>query len=265
MKGLIDTHAHLSMLSRRGIPAEQRLSELFAGGFRGIIDIGTEAGDLSGRIAAFKQFGKIRFTAGIWPSGEAIEERASRAAELEGHIREAPEGYVVAVGECGLDRHWNTAENGADLAGERELLELQLDLARRLSLPVIIHSRDSAKETAEVLARHRDVTAVIHCFSYGYEEAKTFLDLGCFISFAGNATYKSAGSIREALAAVPLDRLLLETDCPYLAPVPHRGKAAEPGMVSETYRLASGLKSADHDYLAEEIGKNVVSLFRIDW
>jgi TatD DNase family protein len=102
-------------------------------------------------------------------------------------------------------------------------MEMQLELARRLNLPVIIHSRDAPEETAEILGRYGGVRGVIHCFSYARAELKTFLDMGYFISFAGNLTYKNAAAIRDACVAVPGDRLLLETDCPYLAPVPFRG------------------------------------------
>jgi TatD DNase family protein len=168
---------------------------------------------------------------------------------------------VVAVGECGLDRHWNTAASGVDPAAEGELLELQLDLAERRGLPVIIHSREAAAETAAILARYRAVRGVIHCFSYGISEARTFLDLGYYISFAGNATYKNAREIREALEYVPPDRLLMETDAPYMAPMPYRGKPGEPGMVAETYALAAELRKTAPDTLLEEIAGNVENIF----
>jgi TatD DNase family protein len=257
----IDTHAHLSLLSGRGIPAEARLTELCATGFGGIIDVGTEADDLRGRIGAFARFEKVRFSAGIWPSPEAISGRNGRVRVLAGEIAAAPPGLIVAVGECGLDRHWTTVESGVDLAAEGELLEMQLDLARHLNLPIIIHSRDAATETAGILAAYPGVRGVIHCFSYGIPEAKRFLDLGYHISFAGNATYKNAISIREALGFVPSDRLLLETDSPYLAPVPYRGKSAEPGMVTETYALAAELRAVPLESLKEQIASNVRELF----
>ncbi|MDR3160617.1 MAG: TatD family hydrolase [Spirochaetaceae bacterium] len=257
--GLIDTHAHLSMIADRGIPVEERLDELFAAGFGGIIDIGTKADDLRGRIEAYSRFEKVRFGAGIWPWEEAIAARAEQAAILERHIREAAGGLVAAVGECGLDRHWNKEE--ALIRGERELLEAQLDLAGRLGLPIIIHSREAAEETAEALSRYPGLRGVIHCFSYGVAEAKTFLDMGYYLSFAGTITYKNTAALREALLYVPGDRLVLETDSPFLAPVPHRGKPADPGMVAEVYRLAGELRKADPGELRERIAQNVQALF----
>ncbi|AEF85723.1 deoxyribonuclease, TatD family [Treponema primitia ZAS-2] len=267
---LIDSHAHLSMLDKLDLPAqkgpiidtETRIRELFAGGFGGIIDIGTEADDLSGRIGAFSRFERVRFSGGLWPTPEAIAGRGELVPQLEACIAAAPPGLVLAVGECGLDHHQELPPGTElDKAGEEELLEMLLDLAKRRNLPIIIHSRDAPKETAAILARRPDVIGVIHCFSYGKEEVRTFLDLGYYISFAGNLTYKNAPNLREALPFVPQDRLLLETDSPWLAPVPHRGKAADPGMVAENYTLAAELRGTAIRVMGEQIAENIEKLF----
>ncbi|MFP3090520.1 TatD family hydrolase [Treponema sp. TIM-1] len=259
--GLIDTHAHLSLLSDRGISPEKRLEELFSGGFGGIIDIGTAAHDLADRVAAFSRFDRIRFAAGIWPYPEAIAGRRELTAVLEQQIQKAPAGLLAAVGECGLDRHWNQAEAGADIAGEGELLEAQLDLAKQYRLPIIIHSRDAAEETAAILARYPEVRGVIHCFSYGTPQARLFLDRGYYLSFAGNLTYKHTGPLREALQFVPEDRLLLETDSPFLAPVPYRGSPADPAMVGAGYRLAAELRGISLEKLKALTAQNTFALF----
>jgi TatD DNase family protein len=272
---IIDTHAHLSMLDefnarfnarKEGAPAfvgAAALTQgLFDAGFGGIIDIGTQAGDLPGRIAAFSRFERVRFTAGLWPDPENIARRRELVPRLEREIAAAPPGLVVAVGECGLDHHQELpAGEDPDLAGEGELLEMLLDLAERRGLPIIIHSRDAAEETAAVLAGFPGVRGVIHCFSYGPAEARTFLDLGYYLSFAGNLTYKNARNLREALCYAPLDRLLMETDAPFLAPVPHRGKPSDPGMVAENYALAAELRGLSLHSLAAAIGGNVRRLF----
>jgi TatD DNase family protein len=272
---IIDTHAHLSMLDefnarfsarKEGAPAFMGAAALtqglFDAGFGGIIDIGTQAGDLPGRIAAFSRFERVRFSAGLWPDPENIARRRELVPQLERDIAAAPPGLVVAVGECGLDHHQELPA-GAELdkAGERELLEMLLDLAERRGLPIIIHSRDAAEETAAVLAGFPGARGVIHCFSYGPAEARTFLDLGYHISFAGNLTYKNARNLREALCYVPPDRLLLETDAPFLAPVPHRGKPSDPGMVTENYALAAELRGLSFHALAAGISGNVRNLF----
>jgi TatD DNase family protein len=282
---MIDTHAHLSMLAQKGIDAEAKLAELFGaegpvssaspapgrlpGKLRGIIDISLEPGDLFARIEAFSRFSRVRFASGLWPHRLSIQRRRELVPALEEDIRSAPPGLVCALGEFGLDHHWNGDDHerggSPDLAGERELMEAQMELARRLRLPVIIHSRDAPEETAEILGRYNDVRGVIHCFSYGPAEAKVFLDMGYFISFAGNLTYKNAGAIREACESVPGGRLLLETDCPYLAPVPFRGKPADPGMVEENYKRAAELRGTSAEALQEQIAANVRELFGVEF
>ncbi|MDR2471297.1 MAG: TatD family hydrolase [Treponema sp.] len=273
---MIDTHAHLSGLAPRGVDPHQTLRALFEGGFGGIIDISLEPGDLAERIREFSVYPRIRFASGLWPHAASIAARRDLAPELEAALRSAPPGLVCALGEFGLDHYRNgadhaPAENGetgspdfaGDPGGERELMETQLDMARRLSLPVIIHSRDAPEETAEILAAFPGVSGVIHCYSYGPEELGRFLDLGYYISFAGNITYKNAQNIREASKLVPADRIFFETDCPYLAPVPHRGKPAHPGMVEAAYKEAAAVRGTEPEALASRAAANVEALFGV--
>jgi TatD DNase family protein len=212
---------------------------------------------------AFSRFDRVKFSAGIWPSSASISGRNSLVPLLEKHIAEAPQNQVIAIGECGLDRHHNKPESGADLRGERELLELQLDMAKRWNLPIIIHSREASQETKEILSTYPEVQGLIHCFSYGLSEVRAFLDLGYYLSFAGTLTYKKAQDLREAFGFVPLDRVLLETDSPFLAPLPFRGKPAHPGMVVETYKLAGALLRIDLEEMKGIIIRNVAVLFGI--
>ena len=262
-----DTHAHLSGLKERGLDPHQIAGELFANGFAGIMDISLEPGDLIKRMEAFSGYPKIYFASGLWPWGPSIANRESRVKELEEAIlsvKNSEHGAKFrALGEFGLDHNWNGKgkEGSEDLEGERELMEMQMALARKLDLPVIIHSRDAAKETAETVKLYPQVRGVVHCFSYGSDWAKTFLDMGYYISFAGNLTYKNAQNIQDACKMIPNDRLLLETDCPYLAPIPHRGKPAHPGMVEEVYKKAAELRWTTVEKLAGQIRENVQSLF----
>jgi len=263
----IDTHAHLSGLRDRGIDPHETLKNLFAEGFSAIIDISLEPGDLPGRIADFSMYPHLYFAAGLWPHASSIANRTALVQGLKEELAAVKNGEnaakLCALGEFGLDHHWNEEEPGGDLDGERELMEMQLEAARSMALPVIIHSREAAKETAEVLSRYPGTQGVIHCFSYGADDAKTFLDMGYYISFAGNLTYKNAGTLREVCKIVPPDRLLLETDCPYLAPVPHRGKPAHPGMVAEVYQTAAAVRGIAVEALAEQIAGNVKLLFGV--
>jgi len=260
---MYDTHAHLSGLSERGIDPRQILNDLFSSGFAGIIDISLEPKDLGSRVKDFSMYKQVRFASGLWPWPASIENREIRVEELKQAVLNVKNSELCALGEFGLDHNWNGEgkEGTSDLEGERELMEMQMVLARELNLPVIIHSRDAAKETAEVLKSYPQVRGVVHCFSYGSEEAKTFLDMGYYISFAGNLTYKNALNIQDACKLVPNDRLILETDCPYLAPVPHRGKPSHPGMVEEVYKKAAELRRVNIKEMSEQIKANVKTLF----
>ena len=252
-KGFIDTHAHLSII-------KQNWKDILTNPeFGGIIDIGTDANDLKPRIDALSNFEKVAFSAGIWASAEAIAKRKDNIIILEKNIEKAPKNRLVAIGECGIDRHHN--RSNADLKGERELFELQLDLAKRLKLPIIVHSREAFQETLEIISNYPEIQGVIHCFSYGQSEARAFLNLGYYISFAGVLTYKNAEALRTACAFTPLDRILLETDSPYLAPVPFRGKPAQPSMVVETYKRACELLKINLEDLKNRIAENTSCLF----
>jgi TatD DNase family protein len=247
-----DTHAHLGRLES----AHSRLKALFDAGFGKILDIGTTCDDLAGRIAEFRQYPAVRFAAGIWPYPEAVADREKGAAALEAQIGAAPYGLVAAVGECGLDHH----QEQPDKAGERELFEAHIALAAKFDLPLIVHSRDAPAETIAILRDHPGIRGIIHCYSYGVEEARIFLDLGYHISFAGNLTYKKSDNLRETLRFVPADRLLLETDSPFLAPQSQRGKPCHPGLIAETYTAAAELRGLDIETLKNLIAVNADSL-----
>ncbi|GMO48738.1 MAG: TatD family hydrolase [Termitinemataceae bacterium] len=258
--GLTDTHAHLSFLAERDVAVQDIAAHLEV--FDSILDIGTNAGDLPDRIAAFGPQGQtplknVRFAAGIWPHKADIRDRMSQIERLCANIEAAPSALVAAIGECGFDRR----ENQEPSSGETELFCMQLEAARRYKKPVIVHTREAAAQTQETLAAFKDVQAIIHCYSYGVEDAKKFLDLGCYISFAGNLTFKNAQNLREAIKVVPHERLLFETDCPYLAPVPHRGKTATPLMILETYKMAAELLSVDIEDLKHTISENARTVF----
>ena len=247
-----DTHAHLGRLEE----AHAQLERLFDEGFGKILDIGTACDDLAGRIDEFGRYPGVRFAAGIWPYPQAVADRKRMAAALEAQIEAAQAGFVAAVGECGLDHH----QEQPDKAGERELFEAHIALAARFDLPLIVHSRDAPTETMAILRDHPGIRGIIHCYSYGVEEARVFLDLGCHISFAGNLTYKKSDNLRETLRFVPDDRLLLETDSPFLSPQSRRGQPCQPGFIAETYALAAELRGTDQETLKELIAANADAL-----
>ena len=242
-----------------------------------LVDIGTEAGDFAARLALLGRHGFLRYSLGVWPGGEALADPAASLSMLEASL-EGAGADAAAIGECGLDYHHMDGPREAQLA----LFEGQAAIAARLGLPLVVHSREAFEDTLDVVSRLRGggsgadvghradvgrpgapaLPVVIHCFGYGPEEARRFLALGCYLSFAGNVTYRKADALREALGLVPLDRLLLETDSPYMNPEPLRGRPCSPRDIGRTYAFAAALRGEDPGRLAEAVTANARSLFQ---
>lgn len=224
----------------------------------------------------------ISFSAGIWPSVEAIKDRVNQVAVLEKNINLALQSdnaffrRITALGECGLDHHWNAsgvdgrAESDFDkqiLLGECELFEMQLDLAQKFDLPVVIHSRDAAKDTFNCLKNIGYENGVIHCCTYGIEDVRKFLDYGFYIGFTGSVTYTKKSKMedmKKLLCYVPEDRILLETDSPYLAPVPFRGQSNTPILIDAVYKFVAEMRSTNAENLSATVDKNCSKLFRLN-
>jgi TatD DNase family protein len=308
-----DTHFHLKHCADRGADTAAALARLAERDTFFALDIGTEPGDIDARLSiaarslaalassenaanggsaaggasmgganglAKKAGALLRFSLGIWPSKAAILARGAAVKELRdalARVQSDPAlgGRVVALGECGLDHHWNPA--GADkrseddfdakiLAGEAELFGMMLDLGRETGLPVIAHSRDAFDGTLSCIAHSGVSRGVMHCFSYGIPEARAVLNQGWHISFSGAITYAKK-SLVDAMAAlvrfVPRDRLLIETDAPYLAPAPHRGETNTPVWVKEVYRAAARHLEITPEELSLLVDENIRSLFAL--
>ncbi|MBO4508997.1 MAG: TatD family hydrolase [Spirochaetaceae bacterium] len=288
---LTDTHCHLSYLGERGLDLSAVLEAAADSDFRLIIDAGTKCADLPERRAlvadalnAIKDAEKrqkagalIRYTAGIWPDAAAIADRKNECRTLEKVISEslASKEPVCALGECGLDHHWNPSgvDNRSEddftseiLHGESELFEMQIELARRYSLPVMVHSRDAFEGTYDAIKNCGYDNGEIHCFSYGIDEARAFLDRGWYIALGGAVTYTKKSKIEEMqklVCYIPSDRLLLETDAPYLAPVPERGKPNTPLLIKHTYEYIAQMRGETVESLAETVYKNSKALFNL--
>lgn len=201
----------------------------------------------------------VRFSTGIHPhasgkyAGNVDGSVAATASAIDG------QPHTCAVGEIGLDYHYDFAPKDV----QKEVFAGQVELAVSRDLPVVIHSRDAMPDTIAVLkhAGQGRVRGVIHCFTGTADEARMALDLGFFVSFAGILTFPRAQSLRDAAAIVPLDRVLVETDSPFLAPVPHRGKRNEPAWVTETLATLAGVKGIPVADAAEAVRANAVRLF----
>lgn len=280
-----DSHAHIFMILERNGKDCSFLKEMTEKKYRFLMDIGTEPGDLNKRQNGITEAlnGKtpefIHFAAGIWPHAECIAapEKSIEALKADLAALFAGNPAYGALGECGLDRHWNgpaAAEAIAkgqragttDIEGEKHLFKAQLKLAKEKKLAVIIHSRSAFSETLKCIDEIGHHKGVIHCYSYGIEEAKHFLERGWYISFPGTITYakKQADkdSIAELIRSVPEDKLLLETDAPYLAPRPFRGKLNTPLLIEYTYAAVSEIRSVNMEELAETVYRNCTECFK---
>lgn len=248
----IDVHTHLNMLE---IPTDQALSEASAANVKNVITIGTCPDDLPLVLTiAQKYFPKVACTLGIHP-----HEAQLYSPEIEKYIREngsRPE--VVAIGETGLDYYYENSPKDV----QPGVFRAQLELAHELGLPVEIHTRDAEPDTMQILQEYKGkVRGLLHCFTGTWELAKAGLDCGYHISISGVVTFKNADSLREVVKKVPLDCLHVETDAPFLAPVPHRGKKNQPAWVTNTAQTVADLKGISLEQLSEQTLRNAKSLF----
>lgn len=172
------------------------------------------------------------------------------------------EPKVVAIGEIGLDYYWVTDEDAR--ARQRALFRAQMQLARELSLPVIVHDREAHADSLEIIKEFPDVRGVFHCYSGSAEMAKILVDMGWMISFTGVLTFKNARKAHEVLRMLPPDRLMFETDSPYMAPEPHRGKRCDSRLVCHTVARAAELLGEDAEVLAERTYHNACRFFGIE-
>ncbi len=247
---MIDTHAHLDGCDE---PAVALVARARAAGVTRIVTVGTGIESCRAALAIAAANDNVYAALGIDPHQAGTRE-ADRVEEL-GALLEYPK--AVAVGEAGLDYHY-----GADRKAEQQtLFEAQLDLATERGLPIVIHTRAANDDTEAILGRHGG-TVVMHCFSEpGLLE--TGIERGWYFSFAGNVTYPKADELRAAAAAVPATRILAETDSPYLAPQPLRGRPNEPANVVHTLAVLAAVRGEDADELAARIDANATEAFRL--
>lgn len=197
---------------------ETLLASMQENGIGTIINVGASIASTQSTIALTQQYPFLYGAAGVHPS-ETAELDEDKLCWLEQQCRREK---IVAVGEVGLDYHWPEP----DRALQKYWFEKQLELAARVNLPLIIHSREAAKDTLDIMKAHhtQDSRGVIHCFSYTKEIAQEYIAMGYYIGIGGVITFSNAKKLKETAAAIPIEKILLETDCPYLAPVPNRGK-----------------------------------------
>lgn len=254
---LFDTHAHLDD-ERFQSDLPEVLARASAAGVRHVIAVATTAPSSRECVElAARRADILRASIGIQPNH--VAEAAANAWDEVLAVVDRP--GVVALGETGLDRYWDRTP----FEQQEDFFARHLALSRRTGLAVIIHCREAEADVVRMLRedfeRHGPVRGVMHSFTGDLATARACLEMGLYISFAGMLTYKNAENLREVAAQVPLDRLLVETDCPYLAPVPVRGKRNEPAFVAHTAACLAGVKGIDVAALAEATTANAQTLF----
>jgi len=238
---LADSHCHLQM----GEGAELLVERAQAAGVSRFLVPGTTLEDSAAAVAFASGRDGVVAAVGVHPHEARDFDPARDGAAFEALARSP---RVVAIGEIGLDFHYDHSPRDRQL----EVLDWMLDCAGRLGLPVLLHNRESGAEMLTLLARRgaRDRAGVFHSFTEDAAYGKKALDLGYLVSFSGMITFRAAENIRAAAAGLPLDRMLVETDTPFLAPVPHRGKPCEPAFVVETAKKLAEVKGADFEAVA---------------
>jgi TatD DNase family protein len=246
---VIDTHTHVT--SCRDDPAEV-LARARAAGVRRLITIGSSPEEMAGATALADAHPDVYTTAGLHPH-RAADWSEAMADEIR---RRATHPRCVAIGETGLDWFRDRAPRDAQIAAFRG----QLAIARELDLPVVIHCREAADDCFELLANEAPPTVVLHCFA-ATDHLDDAIARGWYCSFAGNVTYRNAVDIQAAARRVPDELILLETDAPYLAPVPHRGRPNEPAYVMDTLAFVAGLREVTPATLADRVELNAARAF----
>jgi TatD DNase family protein len=244
-----DSHCHLTMSN-----AEANLVAARAAGVRGFVVPGTKLEDAPQAVAFAQQHDDVWAAVGFHPH-DAKDCDDAAFAEIE---RLAREPRVVAIGECGLDYHYDYSPREV----QRAVFERHIALAKALDKPIIVHNRESTGDMVEVLSRS-GASGILHSFTESLDVARQLVGLGYYISFSGIVTFKSAESLREAARGLPHDRVLIETDTPYLAPVPYRGRDNEPAYVIAVAELLAKLWDVPLERVAEQTTANFERVFSV--
>lgn len=253
-RNIFDTHSHYADSAFDG-DRDELLAALPDKGVRFAALAGSSMQDSAENVALAQKYGYIYAAVGVHP--ESVDETPSDYREKLTELVKSSE-KVRAIGEIGLDYHYENYDRDKQILFFRQ----QLELARELSLPVIVHSRSASEDTLDILKEYRPA-GVVHCFSGSAEVAKEVIKLGMYIGFTGVLTFKNAKKALRALEAVPLDRLLLETDCPYMAPEPLRGRRCDSSMICYTAEKTAQIKGVSTQELLDITCRNGMDFYHI--
>ncbi|MDB2554063.1 TatD family hydrolase [Porticoccaceae bacterium] len=255
---LVDSHCHLDRLdlSDRDAGLDGILADARARGITQFLSVAVDLATSASLVELTERYDHVYSSVGVHP----LQKIDQPVPEVEQLVALARAPKVVAIGETGLDNFYSAEGH----QWQRDSFIRHLQASQQTGLPIIIHTRDAREETLELLRQYPlQAAGVMHCFTETWEMAEAAIELGFYISFSGIVTFKSAVELREVVRRVPLDRILVETDSPWLAPVPHRGKQNEPQYVREVAETVADLKGVSLEQLAEITTQNFHRLFRI--
>lgn len=252
---LVDSHCHLNY---KGLIEEQDavLQRARDSGVTAMLNISTREREWADIVATAEREKDVWASIGIHPH----EADAHPDIDLSKLVQEAEHERVIAIGETGLDYYYDHS----DREQQKQSFRTHIRAAQETGLPIIVHTRDAEDDTAEIMSEEMDkapYSGVIHCFTASEDFAHKALNLGLFISISGIVTFKNAKDLQDTASRLPDDRLLVETDAPFLAPVPHRGKTGEPAYVADTARFLSDLRGQGYDQLCQTTADNFYTLF----
>lgn len=251
---IIDTHAHYDDKAFEE-DREQLLESMVGEGIGRIVNIGSSLSACKRTIQLMEQYDFVYGALGIHPtdSGELTE------SDIEWIKDNCALDKCVAVGEIGLDYYWDEP----DRAIQKKWFVRQMELAREVKLPVVIHSRDAAQDTVEIMKAEKaqDIGGVVHCYSYSRELAKTFLDMGFYFGIGGVVTFGNGRKLKEVVEYLPMDRIVLETDSPYLAPVPFRGKRNDSRKLTYVVEQIANIKGISLEEVQQTTTQNAHNLY----
>lgn len=253
---LVDSHCHLNF-EQLSSQLDDVVSRADAAGVKHMLTIGTKLREFEAVRQIAEKYPNIHCSVGIHPH-EAEEEGADVTVETLLELSNHPR--VVAIGETGLDYFYEHSPREV----QKKSFRVHIDAARRTGLPLIVHTRHADEDTIQILTEEYEkgpFTGVIHCFSSGWEVAEKSMEIGFYISISGIVTFKAAEELRNHVQKIPLNRLLVETDSPYLAPMPNRGKTNEPSFVKHTALKVAELKSISEDEISRVTTENFFTLF----
>lgn len=253
---LFDTHAHLDH-SRFDEDREELIRKIHAEGISLIVNPGADIESSKRAVELAREYDFIYATVGVHPHdakdlNEDAFEMIKEMAKFE---------KVVAIGEIGLDYYYDNSPRDI----QREAFIRQIKMANELNLPIVVHSRDASKDTYDIIKEYKkkDIGCLLHCFGQSMEMAELYVDLGCHISFAGPLTFKNSHKLKEVARNIPIDRILIETDAPYLTPEPFRGKRNDPSKVRYVALELAKLRNMDPHEIMEITMKNGIEFFNI--